>query len=32
MDHSDYLTRLKAKKTCDSSAKYYNSNKQGPCF
>lgn len=32
MDHSDYLTKLKAKKTCDSSAKYYNSNKQGPCF
>lgn len=32
MDHSDYLTKLKAKKTCDLSAKYYNHTNQGPCF
>ena len=32
MDHSDYLTKLKAKKTCDSSARYFNHTKQGPCF
>tara|TARA_B100001564_G_scaffold170597_1_gene143412 strand:+ start:463 stop:1146 length:684 start_codon:yes stop_codon:yes gene_type:complete len=32
MDHSDYLTKLKDKKTCDSSARYFNHTKQGPCF
>ena len=32
MDHSEYLTKLKDKKTCDSSAKYYNHTNQGPCF
>lgn len=31
MDHSDYLTRLKDKKTCDLSAKYFNHTNQGPC-